>query len=154
LKDRFSHVSYERLLSGAGLISIYRFLIDVKKEKELSEVKEKSVAEDPAKIITEYAMKQKCPVCVKAVNQFASIYGSEAANMALKFFALGGVYIGGGIAPKMLSFLESGIFMKAFLEKGRLNSVLSTIKVQVILNQETALLGAAYYMENKFFPSK
>lgn len=150
LKTLYPHVSYERLLSGAGLANIYRFWIDAKKETELVDVKERCKTEDPAKVISEYGMAGKCPICVKAINRFASIYGSETGNVALKFFALGGVYIGGGIAPKILDCLKNGLFMDAFLKKGRLSSLLSKIRVQIVLNNETVLLGAAHYIEDKF----
>ena len=81
----------------------------------------------------------------KSLELFVSYYGSEAGNAALYFLSLGGMYIGGGIAPKILEFLKSPTFMKAFINKGRLSSLLSTIPVMVILNEKTALLGAAYH---------
>ncbi len=147
LHQKYNHVSYERLLCGAGLLNIYRFFIDVKKEKELSELADKFSKMDPAQCIYEYGSTGKCSVCKKAIEKFISIYGSESGNVALKFLALGGVYIGGGIAPKMLDNLKNGHFLESFIQKGRFNKLLSNIPVQVILNPHTALLGAANYVE-------
>jgi glucokinase len=147
-KTKFGHVSYERLLCGAGLINLYHFFVDVKKEQELPEVRELFLHRDPAQVIHEYGASGKCPICVKAVERFISIYGSEAGNLALKFLALGGVYVGGGIAPKMLEIIKKGGFLAAFCQKGRFSRLLSNIRIQVILNPKTALLGAAVYAEN------
>ncbi len=147
LQHKHKHVSYERLLCGAGLLNIYLFFIEEKKEKELPELLEKFTITDPAQCIYEYGSTGKCPVCKKAIEIFISIYGSEAGNMALKFLALGGIYIGGGIAPKMLNELKEGPFLKSFTQKGRFNKLLSTIRIQVILNPHTALLGAGNYAE-------
>lgn len=149
LKAKFGQASYERVLSGAGVENIYRFWVDIKKEKELEEVRERILKEDPAKVIYESGISNKCPICVKTIYRFISIYGSETSNVALKFLALGGVYIGGGIAPKMLESIKNGPFMESFLNKGRLNKLLSTMRVQVILNPKTALIGAANYAEYK-----
>jgi len=149
LMEKYGHVSYERLLCGAGLANIYRFYVDAKKEKELSELVARFPKEDPAKLIHEYGSTGKCPLCKKAVERFISIYGSEAGNVALKFLAIGGVYIGGGIAPKMLDMLKGGNFLRSFTEKGRFKNLLSDIKIEVILNPHTALLGSAAYVEYK-----
>ena len=151
LKAKFGHASYERVLSGAGIENIYRFFVDVKKENELIEVREKILKEDPARVIYEHAINNTCSTCVRTVHRFVSIYGSETGNLALKFLALGGVYIGGGIAPKMLEAIKKGPFIESFLDKGRFNKLLSNIRVQVILNHKTALIGAANYAENKAY---
>ncbi len=142
-------VSFERFLCGRGISNIYQFWVDVKQEKENPEVKERMTKEDPAKVIYEYAMNGKCDICIKTVRRFIAIYGSEAGNLALKFLAVGGVYIGGGIAPKMLEAFKDGIFFENFIKKGRLSNVLSAIKIQIILNPKTALLGAAHYAEKR-----
>lgn len=149
LQKKYGHVSYERLLCGAGLVNIYRFFIEVRKETELSDLKKMFSAKDPAQCIYEYGSTGKCIICKKSIERFVSIYGSEAGNVALKFLTLGGMYIGGGIAPKMLNVLKEGSFMRSFVSKGRFDKLLSTIKVQVILNPHTALLGAARYVEYK-----
>lgn len=143
----YGHVSFERLLCGKGLTNLYNFYVDVKNGTELSEVKEKMKKEDPAKVIYEYALSKKCPTCRRAVERFLSIYGSEAGNVALKFLSLGGIYIGGGIAPKMVEMMKEGQFVRAFIDKGRFDKLLSTIRIQIIMNPHTALLGAASYIE-------
>ncbi|MBY0530000.1 MAG: glucokinase [Rhabdochlamydiaceae bacterium] len=143
------HVSYERLLSGSGLYQIYRFLIDTKREKESAELAGLKEDKEPQRIIGEKAVARSCPACVRAAEIFCSIYGSEAGNLALKMFAVGGVYVGGGIAPKLMPILKSGEFMRSFLAKGRFDTLLSKIPVCVVLNENTALLGAAQYALEK-----
>ena len=136
-KTRFPHVSFERFLCGNGIELIYQFFLGEKEEQG---------DRIDAKSISEAALLNTCPVCVKALKKFISIYGGEAGNLALKFAAWGGIYIGGGIAPKILEALKSeAVFMKAFVSKGRFEPILSRIPVQVILNPKTALLGAARY---------
>ena len=144
LSDRFDHVSYERTLSGEGLFSIYQFLKDSKKfGSEPSWLSEKINEEDPAEVISETALFKKSELCVKALDLFASIYGAAAGNLALQVMAVGGVYIGGGIAPRIVWKLRDGTFIKAFKNKGRLSHIVTHIPVKVILNEKTALLGAA-----------
>ena len=146
LMDRFDHVSYEKVLSGEGLFSIYRFLRDSRRfGTEPKWLSERMVREDPAQVISETAKQRKNRLCSMALDLFTSIYGAAAGNLALQFMAVGGVYIGGGIAPKILWKLKGGIFMEAFKEKGRLSRVLTDIPVKVILNDRAALLGAARY---------
>lgn len=147
--QKYGHVSFERILSGKGIEGLYRFFVEVKGMSELAEAKALMQKEDPAKVISDFALEGKCAVCKKTLDTFVSIYGAEAGNLALKFLALGGVFIGGGIAPKILEILKSGIFMESFVNKGRFKALLSKITVQVILNPETALLGAAKYAEDK-----
>lgn len=143
LRSRFEHVSYERLLSGAGLFSLYRFLIDHLGEKENREV---SIAENPAKAISKLGLEKKCRTCEHALDWFIEIFGSEGGNLCLKMLAVGGLYIGGGIAPKIAPLFISGKFMKRMIAKGRFSSLLTQIPVKLILNENTALLGAAYYV--------
>ncbi len=145
LKGRFEHVSYERVLSGAGIFQIYQFLVEVKKEKQCSAIR----GLQPQRIITEKALKKECPTCIRTLDLFCSIYGSEAGNLALKLLSMHGMYIGGGIAPHIISILTNGRFMKAFTAKGRFAPMLSKIPVQVILNDQTALIGAAHYAQEK-----
>ncbi|MGZ3515164.1 MAG: glucokinase [Thermodesulfobacteriota bacterium] len=143
LSDRFDHVSYERVLSGEGLVSIYQFLKDSKRfGSETAWISEK-IKEDPAEVISETALFKKNKLCVKALDLFASIYGAAAGNLALQVMAVGGVYVGGGIAPKIIWKLRDGTFIKAFKDKGRLSHIVAHIPVKVILNEETPLLGAA-----------
>lgn len=145
LLGRFSHVSYERLLSGPGLMNIYEFLRDSRHGEEPDWLSERLGHEDPGTVISETALAGSAELCVKALDLFVSLYGAEAGNLALKALATGGVYIGGGIAPKILDKLCDGAFMKAFVEKGRYSSLMSRIPVMVILNPKAALMGAARF---------
>ena len=142
LRTSYLHISYERVLSGPGLHTIYQFLRDTKKN-EPTWFAERLPTGDPAALIAEAALTGKPEICVQALGLFVSIYGAEAANLALKTLAIGGIFLGGGIAPKILPFLRNGTFMKAFIAKGRYKRLLNTIPVHVILNPNTALLGAA-----------
>lgn len=143
LRKKYTHVSYERILSGPGLEHLFWFLVENKKKKEKLE------GEEIPRLITEKGLSGESEICREALDWFSSIYGAEAGNLALKFLATGGVFIGGGIAPKILKVLESGNFMRAFVDKGRFDTLLKQIPVKVILNEDTALLGAAEYA--KFF---
>jgi len=100
---------------------------------------------DLGAVVTQAGLADKDPVCVEALDCFTRNYGSEAGNLALKMFALGGVYIGGGIAPKMLPKMKSAIFLDAFYHKGRMSPLLQSTPVYVILNDKTALQGAAWF---------
>ncbi len=142
LRASYLHVSYERVLSGSGLHAIYEFLRDTKKN-EPTWLAEKLKIGDPAAVIAEAGLKGQAEIANQALDLFASIYGAEAGNLALKALALDSVYIGGGIAPKLLAKLKDGAFMKGFTNKGRYKRLLSAVPVRVIMNQKTALLGAA-----------
>jgi len=140
------HVSYERVLSGPGLLNIYNFLKDSGFGKEASWFQKKLAAgEDPAAVISSAALREDCPLCVQALDIFSSIYGAEAGNLALKVKAVGGTFVGGGIAPKILPKLCDGTFLKAFLDKGRMEPLMRSMPVQVVLNPKTALFGAANF---------
>jgi glucokinase len=146
LIKKFSHVSYERVVSGPGIANIYGFLRDTGRLEEPDWLKEKiSVAEDASVVISHEGLTGSIAICVQALNLFVSAYGAEAGNLALRGKATGGVYIGGGIAPKILAKLKDGTFMRAFLDKGRYRELLSGMPVRVILNDQTALQGAAFY---------
>jgi glucokinase len=144
MRLRQQHVSVEKILSGAGLVSIYEFL-KAKEEETEPPVLALAPSGEKARVISELALSAKNIVCAKALDLFISIYGAEAGNVALKGTTIGGVYLGGGIAPKILEWLKKDTFMKAFTDKGRFSSFLSQIPVKVILNEKTALLGAALY---------
>lgn len=135
LRDKFSHVSYERILSGAGLIDLYSFLTDGIKKR--------------AEEITNEALSSETSKGRLALKWFCEILGAEAGNLALKGYALGGVFVGGGIPPKILEVLKLNDFMTGFLDKGRFNTLLKTIPVHIILDPNTALRGAAYYCESQ-----
>jgi len=140
------HVSYERVVSGIGINNIYTYLRDVEGMVESELLRKRMQHEDPNAIITELAQNGSNPLCVETMEMFVTAYGAEAGNLALKSLALGGLYLGGGIAPKILSALSNGSFMRAFLHKGRLSKLLRSIPVHVITNERCALLGAAAYM--------
>jgi glucokinase len=141
--NHFQRVSYERVLSGPGLFKIYQFLKETGHGKEPPWLSERLRQEDPSAVISEVALAGKEDLCIKALDLFVSLYGAEAGNLALKALATGGVYVGGGIAPKILGKLTDGTFMKAFVEKGRYSSLMSRIPVRVMINEKAALLGAA-----------
>lgn len=141
-----SHVSCERVLSGPGFKNIYDFLKSTGRfGSEPAWLTEEMQKMDPSAAITKAGLAKKSDLCVKTLDLFVSLYGAEAGNLALKAMATGGVYIGGGIAPKILDKLKGGTFMQAFFAKGRFVNLLKKIPVKVILNDKTALLGAAYY---------
>jgi len=144
LHQHYGHVSIERVVSGSGLVNIYRWLKDSDRLNEPDWLKQKLKEMDPAKAITEAALVSKDPGCVEALNMFVSIFGAVASNLALTGITTGGVYLGGGIPPKILSKLKEDIFMEAFTNKGRFKTFLEQIPVKVILNDKAALIGAAY----------
>ena len=144
LAAEFGHVSYERVLSGPGLWNIYKFLRRESHADEPAWLSAQIAAGDASAAVSEAAIAGRDPVCVHALTMFCDIYGSEAANLALKVLALGGVYLGGGIAPKILPMLTNGTFVRGFLAKGRLNEILKRIEVRVSLNPAAGLLGAAH----------
>jgi glucokinase len=146
LIGRLGHVSYERVVSGPGLINIYRFLKEVRKWEEPPALTERLLAtDDPGVVISKAALAHEAPICVEALNVFVSVYGAEAGNLALRAKAVRGLYIGGGIAPKILEKLKDGTFMRAFIDKGRYTDFMAMIPVRVVLNEQAALRGAAYY---------
>ena len=148
LKQKYNgRISYERVISGMGLTNIYEFLREVRGLDEPAWLAERIAAEDPNAVVTELALAAKSEICEKALEMFVSAYGAEAANLALKVMSVGGVYIGGGIAPRILEKLKDGTFMKAFTDKGRLSQLLINMPVRVILESRAALLGAAAYAE-------
>jgi glucokinase len=144
LTREFGHVSFERLLSGPGLHNIYRFVVSGHPGAEPAWLTARMRTEDPSAVIGEVALEGGDRGCVHALELFTAIYGAEAANLALKYLALGGVYICGGIAPKILPFLQRRGLVEAFLDKGRLRSTLERIEIRVSLNPSAALIGAAW----------
>jgi glucokinase len=149
LKQKYNgRVSYERVVSGMGLTNIYEFLREVRGMEEPVWLAERIAAvPDPNSVITELALAAKSEICEKALDMFVSAYGAEAGNLALKVLSVGGLYVGGGIAPRILEKLKDGTFMKAFTDKGRLSRLLVNMPVRVILESRAALLGAAAYAE-------
>lgn len=147
LMKKFGRVSYERVVSGPGIKNIYDFLRHSGRLEEPDWLKQKiSAAEDPSVVISQEGLAASNAICVEALNLFVSVYGAEAGNLALRAKSTGGVYIGGGIAPKILAKLKDGTFMRAFLDKGRYRELLSDMPVRVIMNDQAALQGAAFYV--------
>jgi glucokinase len=145
LHKKYGHVSWERVLSGPGQFNIYEFLRETGKGREEPWLTEEfKNSDDHSVVVTRNGLSGKSPLCEQAVNIFAEIYGAAAGNLALKIFAVHGVYVGGGIAPKILSKLREARFMNAFRDKGRLRPLMESIPVRVVLNDKTALLGAAH----------
>jgi len=144
LGGEFDHVSSERVLSGPGLHNIYRFLRERSGIAAPAWLHDAMASGDPSAAISEAALHGRDPVCAEALNVFASIYGAEAGNLALKALAVGGVYIGGGIAPKIRAKLEDGQFVTAFRDKGRFAPLLADIPVMLVLEPRAPLFGAAH----------
>jgi len=143
LAARFEHVSYERILSGPGLVNVYEFLRGRGQEKETPEFAEELKNGDAAAAISRAAIEGTSSLAVQALDLFIEVYGAEASNLALKVMATGGLFLSGGISPKILSKLQGPKFMQAFLNKGRLRPLVEGIPVQVVTNEKAGLLGAA-----------
>ena len=140
-------VSAERVVSGLGIKNVYAYLRDVEKLDEPAWLKHRLATEDPNAVIGTCAEDGSSSICFETMKIFAAAYGAETGNIALKVLATGGMYLGGGIAPKVLKTLKNGQFIAAFLDKGRLSPLLQAIPVRIILDQTCALLGAAAYAE-------
>jgi glucokinase len=141
LVSRYGRADYERVLSGPGLVNLHRFT----HEQPCAVV---DVDADPAQAparISRSALDGRCPACVRALQIFASVYGAEAGNLALRSMATAGVFLGGGIAPKVLPALTDGRFVEAFRSKAPLDDMVSRVPVSVVLNEEAGLLGAAVH---------
>jgi glucokinase len=149
LNEHFDHVSYERICSGSGLPNVYDFFKTTGRYDEPDWLREAlSAADDPTPVIVETAMdpEKRCPICEATLDIFITVLGAEAGNLALTVVSTGGVYLGGGIPPRILSALEEGTFLEAFLRKGRLSHLLAPMPVHVILNKQAPLLGTAHYL--------
>ena len=145
LLRKHKHVSYERLISGPGLYDIYQFFRLLTDHAEPAWLREQLSSGDPSAAVSQAGLEKKDSACERALDMFVTLYGAEAGNLALKLLATGGVYIGGGIAPKILPRLHERFFLEAFLAKGRYEEFMATLPVLVIMNDMTALLGAAHY---------
>ena len=147
LRKKNTHVSDERVLSGMGFLNIYDFFLaeGFQEEKEVERAEES----EKAKIVTDLAKSKKSEIAEQVVRLFVQLYAQEAGNVALKYLAVGGVFIGGGIAPKILFALKKESFMQQMSDKGRFESLLRSMPVKVILEENTALLGACYFCKNK-----
>lgn len=143
LGQRFGHVSCEHVLSGPGLVRIYRHLASGASTADRSRVEAEMESEDPAAVIARHALASSDAICVRALDVFASVYGAQAGDLALTVMATGGVYVAGGIAPRIVQKLTDGAFTAAFRDKGRLSQVLARVPVRVIVNRGVGLIGAA-----------
>ena len=145
LWQKYGHVSIERVLSGPGIVEMYHIMKQLPGSPPADRAVAEAIAleEDAAAEITGAALKSRCPLCELVLHKFVRFYGAEAGNLALRMLVSEGIYIGGGIAPKILPALRSGLFLRSFLDKGRMRGFLETVRLTIVLNEETALLGAA-----------
>jgi glucokinase len=146
LQKKYGRISYERVLSGPGIRNIYDFLKETKKADEPDWLGEmmRSAHDVPA-LISQLAAEKKAPICVQAMSIFASVFGAETGNCALRYMTTGGIYIGGSIAAKNVDRMKEPVFMQAFLDKGRMETLLRDMPVRIILNDDCGLMGAARY---------
>ena len=142
-------VSFERVVSGIGLKTIYAYLKDDEKMEEPDWLRDRLASEDPNAVIGSCAEDGSSPICFETMQIFSAAFGAEAGNIALKVLSTGGIYLGGGIAPKVLKTLQTGAFTEAFLDKGRMRPLLEAMPVRVILDDTCALLGAAAFAETR-----
>jgi len=144
LNKKYRRTSYERIVAGPGFVNLYEFFRSKAEYPEPEWLREKIVSGDPSAEISQAGVEEKDQVCVRVVETIASLYGAEAGNLALKILATGGVYVCGGIAPKILPMIQKH-FMDAFVAKGRYANLMKQMPVRVVLNDKTALIGAAHY---------
>lgn len=143
LAAEVDHISVERVLSGPGLHNIYRFLRDGQGLAEPPWLADSLRREAPAPVIAAAGLEGRAEICVRALGLLVAIYGAEAGNLGLRMLATAGVYLGGGIAPRLLPALRSRAFLDAFAAKGRVRALLEILPVRVVLNDRAALVGAA-----------
>lgn len=143
LARRHGRASWERVLSGPGLVDIYRFLVSESEIAEGREARDRMKEEDPARVISDLALAGTDPLCQETMRIFLSVLGAQAGNLALTVQATGAVYIAGGIGPAILPLLQDGTFLRAFRDKGRMAQLMHRIPVRVILEPRVGLLGAA-----------
>ena len=143
LQPRFGHVSWERLVSGPGIGNIFDFLVEIKGRSVPEEIVQQILAGDKAAVIGEHAA--VCPVCKETIDLFIRYLAQESANLALKLKATGGLFITGGILPKIRDQVQPGLFSQWFCSSGRMNALLEGIPIHFVLNEEAPLIGAAYY---------
>lgn len=143
LQRRYGHVSWERVVSGMGLLDLHDFLRAYRKAVMPQWQAEEMRENDAAAVISRAALSGRDDICIETLDIFVQLYGAEAGNLALKTMSRGGLYVGGGIAPKILPLFQRDIFMQAFLNKGRMRPLLEAMPVHVILNDRVALYGPA-----------
>ncbi len=143
LRARFGHVSYERVLSGPGLVNVYEFLRSSGRTPEPENLRKEIDGGDAAAAISRAALDGTCQLAAESLDLWISVYGAETSNLALKTMATGGLFLAGGISPKILPRLQGSLFMQSFLDKGRLRPLVESIPVCVVMNDKAGLLGAA-----------
>jgi glucokinase len=143
LQQQFGHVSWERVVSGMGIVSLHEFLCQYRGKAAPQWLVEDMQSGDAAAAISAAALAGRDEICAQTMQLFVQLYGAEAGNLALKTMSRGGIYLGGGIAPKILPMLQSGEFLAAFQNKGRMKPLLEAMPVKVILNDRAALYGPA-----------
>jgi glucokinase len=147
IRQENSNVSWEDILSGPGLESIYDFLLDWHQQAKPEWINANQGSGAMAEKITNLANDKLDPIATEALELFSRLYGAEAGNLALKHMATGGIYLGGGIAPKITKWLQLPHFLEAFCQKGKMKNLMQSIPVQVILNDRAALYGPAIYLK-------
>jgi len=145
LQQQHGHVSWERVVSGPGIHTIFQFLTTVQQRTVSPALADELLHGDPSAVISNAAIHQQEPVCIETLDLFSRYFAAEAASLVLKLKATGGCYLGGGISPKILPVLQTGKWYEYFCDAGRLKPMLEQVPVYVILNAKTALLGAAWY---------
>ena len=143
LQNLYGHVSWERVVSGMGLLDLHNFLRSYRKSVLPPWLAEEMRTGDSGAAISRAALAGNDDICIEAMEVFVRLYGAEAGNLALKTMSRGGVYVGGGIAPKILPLLQRGTFIEAFLDKGRMRPLLEAMPVRLILTERAALFGPA-----------
>ncbi|MDQ7072821.1 MAG: glucokinase [Gammaproteobacteria bacterium] len=141
--EQFGHVSYERVVSGVGLVTIYKFLLAYHRHNENTELRQAIISGDAAEAISQYALNRKDSIAEQALDMFIKIYGSQAGNLALTVLPMGGLYIAGGIAAKNVQRFVDGPFLAAFLAKGKMAKLMHKVPVRLILQAKVGLLGAS-----------
>ncbi len=144
LNGKFGRTSYERIVSGPGIVNVYEFF-RARSSEEPAWLTERLASNDPSAVISQVAVEGIDEACAQTMDLVISVYGAEAGNLALKFLATGGVIVGGGIAPRIIHSIRTGPFLKSFFDKGRYTSLLKQMPVEVIMNNQTALFGAAHF---------
>jgi len=145
LQERHEHVSWERLLSGNGIFTIWEFLTTIEKKDSPAWLQEAMTLKDPASVISKAAGDKSCSVCMEAIALFNRYLAIEAVNLILKYKATGGLYLAGGIAPKILPQLDTQVWKEVFNTSGRMKKLLEEVTVSVMLNEKAPLLGSSYY---------
>jgi glucokinase len=148
-KYNLDRVSVERVVSGPGIVNIYQFLRDEKHLKESPEIAAKMNSGDRAEVIAQAALNKSDPLCEKAMQMFIAAYGNEVGNFALKLLPYGGLYVAGGIAPKIMPLIQEGRFLKEVTEKGRMKELIQKIPLYIIRKSHVGLIGAAHYAATK-----